>query len=454
MIHAILFIAIVFTGYILALWKEPFWGLISYTTIYFINFDSGANWWGEFLPDLRWSLLSAGILLVSIIIHWDKRSTHKFSFFYIVLILYIFIEVITNTIAIAPIEAKYYAHLMQGNCIIMILIIKTLSEFKHLRNLLLTIIVLGAILGVQAIFEGTTLHGRVNNIGPADAMGANELGVLLASILPFTIPYILKGKWYEKVICFLSLPFIIDGFMLTVSRGAFVALLFSVFYTSLFIADKKVKKYMLVTLIGFLPIFFYFADQSYINRISSLWIGDRSTEKEVNKLSAGRTDIWRHALSMVKDYPYGAGPGGFRELARFYLPQKDLVVHPGAEYAVRAAHNSYLLVLVELGYLGLLIYIIICFATMYSLFKSSKKIKQIGQRGTFIHLLIIALNISVMCTLMGGMTGGKVYYEFFWWQVAIVIVVKSFVMNMAQHYSIRKVIQINHLAFSSKQTAD
>jgi hypothetical protein len=435
MIYAILFIVIVLTGYVFSLWKGPFWGLISYITIYFFSPSQKVNWWAEVLPDLRWSLLSAGILLASLIIHLDKRSTHKLGIFYIVLTLYIVIELITNTMAISPIEAKELAHLMQGNCIIMILMIKILSEFKHLRLLLLIIIVLGAILGLQAIFEGKMMHGRVNNIGPADASGSNELGVLLSSIMPFTIPYIIKGRKYEKVICLLSLLLIIDGFTLTLSRGAFVALILSACYIFLLIANKKIKKYMLFACIILLPCFLYFADEGYVNRISSIWRADRSSDEALKELSAGRTEIWKYGAMMVNDHPFGVGPGGFRELSRFYMPQELLAFKPNrSEYGVRAAHNSYLQVLVELGYLGLFLYIIICLGVLYSLLVSAKKIKQIGKDGTFFDLLIMALNFSVMCTLIGGVTGSRFYYEFFWWQVAFVLVVKSFVIKMEQSY--------------------
>ena len=57
-----------------------------------------------------------------------------------------------------------------------------------------------------------------------------------------------------------------------------------------------------------------------------------------------------------------------------------------------------------------------------------------GEGGTFIGLFIIALNMSVACTLFGGLFGSHFYYEFFWWQVALAAVVKSFVMNMEQNY--------------------
>ena len=126
MLTVIFVVAITLIGYILSLTKGPFWGLIAYANFYFNTPSPEHNWWAGYLPDLRWSLLSAGILLASIIIHRDKRSTHKFSFFYLILILYIIIELLTNTIAVDPIEAKKYAHLMQANCIIILLIINTL----------------------------------------------------------------------------------------------------------------------------------------------------------------------------------------------------------------------------------------------------------------------------------------------------------------------------------------
>lgn len=435
MITAIIIISIALLGYILSIAKDPIWGLMTYSYLYFLNPNPTINWWGEYLPEFRWSLLSVVLLVVSMIVHKGKLSTRKLDFTcYLVFILYIVHVLVTNTIAVDPIESKIYTKIMLTYCVIIVLIVKILRKFKHLRLFLLMVIVLGAALGLQGYLYGNYMDGRLNNIGPADALGANELGVLLCSIVPLTLPYIFLGKKYEKVICLLSLPFIVNGFTLTVSRGAFVSLGFGIFFSFVFVADKKIKKQILVAIICFVSVVYWFSDENFNKRISTLWKSERSNEVALNELSSGRTKVWKYGFEMVSDYPFGAGAGGFRELARFYMPENFLVFHHGAKHGVKAAHNSYLLILVEHGYFGLCIFLLICCSAMFNIFNSKKKIEQIGMRGTFIDLLMIALSTSIVCTLIGGLFGENVYYEFFWWQIAISMVVKSIVANIDKEF--------------------
>ncbi|MFX0137156.1 MAG: O-antigen ligase family protein [Candidatus Hodarchaeota archaeon] len=429
MLTAIFFLIITFIGFILALWKGPFWGLIIYANMYMNN--PKFNWWGEYLPELRWSLISAGVLLASMIIHREKLSTHKLSISYCLFILYILSMLITNTIAVEPERAKLETHAILLYCIIIFLIVKTLAEFEQLRLFILVIIGFCAHLSLKSHFVGKYVHGRLEDIGPADAHASNELGIFLASILLLALPFVFKGKRYERVICLLSLPLIINTFILTKSRGAFVALAFSIFYAFFISANKKIKKYLLVAGICFIPVFLYLGhDESYFDRISTIWRADRSSDQAMAELSSGRTAIWKYGFDMLQDYPLGAGPGGFKELARFYIPEELLTIDPGEEYGSRSAHNSYLQTMVELGYLGICMYMIICFGTLYILYQCSKNIKQTGKQGTFIDLFIVALSMSVICTLFGGLFNSRFYYEFFWWQVAFVVVINSVVKQL------------------------
>ena len=77
---------------------------------------------------------------------------------------------------------------------------------------------------------------------------------------------------------------------------------------------------------------------------------------------------------------------------------------------------------------------IICVGTLHILLQSSKKLKKIGESDSFIDLFITSLNISFMVSIIGGMFGAQVYYEFFWWQVALAVVSSSFVRNMEQDF--------------------
>ena len=72
-IYPLFFLAVFTFGTLAALAKDPLWGLLTYVYVYF-NIPAH-QWWGYQLPDLRWSLISAGVLLFSCFLHQDKLST-------------------------------------------------------------------------------------------------------------------------------------------------------------------------------------------------------------------------------------------------------------------------------------------------------------------------------------------------------------------------------------------
>ncbi|MGA1825624.1 MAG: O-antigen ligase family protein [bacterium] len=427
---ALVFIMITCTGYFLAIFKGPFWGLLAYANIYFNTPDQKFNWWASYIPDLRWSLISSAVLLISLIIYRDKLSKHKFRSAHWMFVFSLLTIIITYTRAVHPEDAKIHTYMLVTFCITVFFIIKSLPKFEQLRGFLLSIIVFSGILSLRAFLEGKRIHARLENFGPSDAFSSNEFGILLASIIPLLIPFLLRGKWYERAICILALPFLLNAFILCNSRGAFVSFVFSIFYVFCLVANKKVKKYLLIAAILVVPLMLYLSDTYFIERISTLWKYDLNAEESLNKLSTGRIEIWRHSLDMAKDYPLGAGPDGFRELSRFYMPVEILTFHDGADYGVRSAHNSYLQVLVEQGILGLCIFLIICFYTMYLLWRSAQKTKAMNMSGTFLDLCCVSFNMSFACSMMGGLFGSQVYYEFFWWQVALSIVTYSFIDNI------------------------
>lgn len=47
----------------LALFRHPLFGLYGYVALFYLHPPS--RWWGEMLPDIRWSLLAAAITLVA-----------------------------------------------------------------------------------------------------------------------------------------------------------------------------------------------------------------------------------------------------------------------------------------------------------------------------------------------------------------------------------------------------
>lgn len=427
MLSGLFFIAINSIGYILALWRGPFWGLLVYANIYFNAPILTVNWWAKYVPDIRWSLLSSAVLMVSIVLHRDKVSKHKFRMAYLLFSFYLLTLFITHTRANNPMDAKMYTHMLLTFCITVYLIIRSLAKVAQLRIFFLVIIGLAANLSLKAFLYGERINERLEGIGPADAAGANEFAVLLASIIPLTIPFLLRGKRYEKILCIIALPFMLNAFVLCNSRGALLAIVLAALYAFFLVANRKLKKYLLILGLCSIPVMAYLSDQYYIERISTLWETELHSEEAVNNVSTGRWYIFKHGLQMAKDHPLGVGPDGFRELARFYMPEEMLTVHPGSRYGVRAAHNSYLQVLVEQGFIGLSLYLTICFYTLYLLSRSAKTIKAIEPPDSFMNLCVLSLNISFACSLLGGMTGSRIYYEFLWWQIAFSVIIYSII---------------------------
>jgi len=274
MLTGLLFMAVVFTAYIFAILRGPFWALVAYAIIYFNAPIPDINWWGSYTLDLRWSLLTISVLLVSIYLHRDQLSQHKFYGAKWITALIILTFLISQTVALNPAQAHKKTYMLFTFGISMFCIIKTLSNRKQLRLFLLLIIGLAGTLSFNAFLHGKRIHERLEGIGPADALGSNEFGILLAAIIPLTIPFLFRGKRYEKLFCISALVFILNGFVLCNSRGAFVSFLGAIIYVYFFVASKKIKKYLLVAAICLVPLMLYLADPAFLQRISSLYMFD------------------------------------------------------------------------------------------------------------------------------------------------------------------------------------
>ncbi len=71
---ALVFLLIFFTGCLLALGRHPIWGLLTYVATFYLH--PPARWWGESLPDLRWSLMAAVITLIAYNVHARKLTSN------------------------------------------------------------------------------------------------------------------------------------------------------------------------------------------------------------------------------------------------------------------------------------------------------------------------------------------------------------------------------------------
>lgn len=433
MFSALIFSAFNCWSYLFAFTRGPFWGLFAYMNIYFNTPNERINWWASVLPFDRWSLLTSLVLVLTLFMNKDQLSTHKMSSAKWMFAFFGLSFAIALTTALNKSDAFQYLYLLFTFCLIVFILVRTLKTKEQLRSFLFYIVVFVGYLSFDAYLNGQRINNRLEGSGSADANQSNEFALLLAAVIPMLIAFLIKGTRNEKIACFISLPFVINAFILCNSRGGAVAFIASTLYAVFLVADNKMRRNMIVLMVAALPVIIFLADEAYIERFSSLMgIGSAmEDEAQARELSSGRTEIWGYGLNMAKDNPFGAGPNSFKKIARFYMPEDVLTFHPGATYGVRSAHNTYLQIIVEQGVIGLGIWLLMCLQTCYILYKSFKILAPLGKEYQFWKTMAFSLNISFFTILLGGLMNSRIYYEFFWWQLAIAVIIYSLSKEMA-----------------------
>jgi probable O-glycosylation ligase (exosortase A-associated) len=105
---------------------------------------------------------------------------------------------------------------------------------------------------------------------------------------------------------------------------------------------------------------------SYYERIAS--IGNYQEDGS----SMGRLNAWSASFHMANDYPiFGVGLDNFLFMFQYYAPDPD---------DVHVAHNTWLQVLAEAGYIGLLAYVVLFMAAWGTLFSTERLARRHGIR--------------------------------------------------------------------------
>lgn len=150
----------------------------------------------------------------------------------------------------------------------------------------------------------------------------NDLGLALVLPVPFLVDRLLNKKYALVVLC---LPLLVYGLYLTNSRGAMLSLLASVFIY-LVLRYRSLKGCVVGLILAFVLII----------------LGpSRMADISASEASAyGRIEAWYEGFQMFKSSPlFGVGAGRF------------------TDYNPLTAHNSYLLVLAEMGIVGSLFFL-------------------------------------------------------------------------------------------------
>ena len=140
MLTALVFLAVNFASYFMTLFRSPYWGLFAYANIYFNTPNPRLNWWANYLPFGRWSLITSAVLLAAVVIHWKKTSDHEFSAAKWMPWFLGLSAVVSFTSAINLVEAKQQLYLFFTYGFIVFVLIKSITDFDKFRLFMLSIV--------------------------------------------------------------------------------------------------------------------------------------------------------------------------------------------------------------------------------------------------------------------------------------------------------------------------
>lgn len=241
----------------------------------------------------------------------------------------------------------YFFDIIAKHLLMFYLIAKSIDNRQMVRFYLGSLVVSGAMLAFLAVRMGQTYGGRVELNAAYDA---NDLAMILVAILSISVAgvFVLRGtmRWGVVVIA----GMLMLATMYTGSRGGFLGLVAVGGYLA--ITRFATARGLLTRRFSPLKFALFGLGAAVLIALvpASTWermqtITEPSTDYNVTDPDTGRLAIWRHGVAGSLDRPIGHGLAAFEV---FYAQRTGIY---------KAAHNTYVQLSVELGVLGLALFL-------------------------------------------------------------------------------------------------
>ncbi len=388
---------------------EPFYGLLAYLLDYYAH--PPLRWWGDDLPDLRWSLLAASVLLCVYLLKgrnlFDPRILRHGQTKW--LLGFLAVATLVTFWAVDVNRSLHYLTDIAKLALLYLLIVGTVRTRNQFRWFVLVMIVGAFMWGLDAYFDPKRRAGRLYGIGGPDSDADNSTAAHLLTVLPFLGIYLLKGVRWERLIALIATPFVVNTIILCNSRGATVAIAVMALAAVVLARGKTRWQIATLGLVGGV-LFLYLTDPQFIERQLTLFHYEEDTS------ATGRLEAWEGALALMADYPLGAGGGGWDAMSPVYIP--DIVAAYGGEE--RTVHNTYLLVGSDWGIPGLILFLGFVGSTL-------RELHEIRRRTTDqrIYFESFALEVALVGFLTAAFFINRPYAEILYWLSALTAVLQN-----------------------------
>ena len=405
----------------MSLVRGPLYGLMVYVYVFYAHPPD--RWWGKSLPSVRWAFFAAIVTLASVIIHRyrqkgdnDRLSFHSLAFVkvFILFVIWLWIQ---SFWAEVPKLHSYFTLLYTKYLLLMYLVYVIIDNEEKLLFFAAGHLLGCFYLGWLAYEAGT----RLNGVGGPGISTSNQLSAHLATSVLFGGVLLLAKSKYIRFIPVLTLPFILNGIILTNSRGGFVALILGA-ASLLYLVPKTSRKLMIIYgVLGVLLLSLLVHDQ-FLERLDSIFVEDVDGR---DKSAESRLPIIMSQLEIFKSNPLGAGDGGTGALSWLYLDP----IYLGAN-GLRSSHNTYMSVLVNHGIPGTTLYIILIFLVIKMLVDLKRRDIEGWSRN--LGLMRAAAGGGFIVIAVAGMFTDNIRAEVSFWCIAMLLVLLTLNDNKDQ----------------------
>jgi hypothetical protein len=393
----LVFLIAFFAGCLLAVVRHPIYGLMTYVAVFYLHPPS--RWWGESLPDLRWSLSAAAVTLLGMIILRKRLAPRPALFSNGVMVgMALFVAWLGLQLLWALDEdlqnelfSMYFKY-----ALVMVLIYKCVDSERHLRLFLWTHVLGCAYLGWLAFTSYA--GGRFEGFGGPGLGEANVGALQVVTGLLVAGSLLLAGKMRERMGLLACIPFLLNAMVATVSRSGFLAagiggVLFNLF------TPKRWRGWVRVLSVLALVLFMLLTNPEYWMRIGSL----KHAGEDISGVDtgSGRLVIIDAQWQMFQRYPLGCGHRCTAVLSTDYLDDSQLT---GEATRGRSSHNTFMTLLVEQGVPGALIYLAMLVWLLVSVRKLSKRYR--GAAGD------LPLLFPAVVGVLGAITLGDMFVDY------------------------------------------
>lgn len=402
----LLFLLAMTCGLGLALFRHPIYGLYTYLAIFYL--DPPSRWWSQGLPEMRWSLLVAGITLLSTfrlktppgVRPWFKTTPG------IVLILFTAWLWIQSLWALDPFSQREASVLFTKYLFLFFLVYRIIDTREKMTWFLLAHVAGCFYLGWLA--WGADVEGRLENVGGPGINEANTLSMHLATAVVAGAMMILVLRGWRQYACIIAMPLILNAIVLAGSRSAFLAIIASGLVLLYMKPHASKKLFYGFAALG-LVLFLMLAHEVFWSRMDTIAVANNEAQRDSSANT--RVVLFQAQMRMAGEYPLGTGSKGTAVLSPLFLDKKYLSV------GARASHNTFMTVWVEQGIPGVILFLTMLVWAIRSARTLRRKVSATGPPETAMHAAAVCAALTIV--LVAGIFVDYLQAEVQVWMLAL-----------------------------------